>query len=106
MSLTPKQEAAVYTNASVAVTAGAGTGKTHMLAERYLYHLRVHDFSPLEVVACTFTNKAAAELRSRIRSLVTKQLPDRTEMHTELEAAQISTIHALATRICRESTLR
>ena len=105
MSLTPKQEAAAYTNGSVAVTAGAGTGKTHMLAERYLYHLRVHDFSPLEVVACTFTNKAAAELRSRIRSLVTKQLPDRTEMYAELEAAQISTIHALATRICREHPL-
>lgn len=105
MSLTPKQEAAAYTNGSVAVTAGAGTGKTHMLAERYLYHLRVHDFSPLEVVACTFTDKAAAELLERIRSLVTRQLPDRIEVHAELEAAQISTIHALATRICREHPL-
>lgn len=105
MCLTPKQEAAAYSNGSVAVTAGAGTGKTHMLAERYLYHLRVHDFSPLEVVACTFTDKAAAELRSRIRSLVTKQLPDRTDLQAELEAAQISTIHALATRICRQHPL-
>jgi len=102
MSLTPKQEAAAYANGSVAVTAGAGTGKTHMLAERYLYHLRVHEFFPLEVVAVTFTDKAAAELRSRIRASVTQHLPQRPDLLAELEAAQISTIHALATRICRQ----
>jgi len=102
MSLTPKQAAAAHAIGSVTVTAGAGTGKTHMLAERYLYHLRVHNFSPLKIVAVTFTDKAATELRSRIRSLVTKQMSDRTDLLAELEAAQISTIHALATRICRE----
>lgn len=102
MSLTPKQKAATHASGSVTVTAGAGTGKTHMLAERYLYHLRVHDFSPLEIVAVTFTDRAATELRSRIRFLVTKHLSDRTDLLAELEAAQISTIHALATRICRE----
>ena len=102
MSLTPKQEAAAHAVGSVTVTAGAGTGKTHMLAERYLYHLRMHDFSPLEIVAVTFTDRAATELRSRIRSLATKHLSDRTDLLAELEAAQISTIHALAQRICRE----
>ncbi len=102
MSLNPKQEAAAYANGSVAVSAGAGTGKTHMLAERYLYHLQVHEFSPLEVVAVTFTDKAAAELRSRIRASVTQHLPQRPDLLAELEAAQISTIHALATRICRQ----
>ncbi|GAX39031.1 UvrD-helicase domain-containing protein [Nodularia sp. NIES-3585] len=105
MSLTPQQEAAAYANGSVAVIAGAGTGKTHMLAERYLYHLREHKLSPLEVVAVTFTEKAAAELRSRIRSSVYKQLPDCSDLLAELEAAQISTIHALAMRICREHPL-
>jgi ATP-dependent helicase/nuclease subunit A len=39
MGLTEQQAAAAYAVHSVAVTAGAGTGKTHMLAERYLYHL-------------------------------------------------------------------
>ncbi|MBD2012434.1 UvrD-helicase domain-containing protein [Microcoleus sp. FACHB-53] len=102
MSLTTEQQTAAYAKTSVAVTAGAGTGKTHMLAERYLYYLRENDFSPLEIVAVTFTEKAAKELRSRIRALVAKQLPDRTDLLAELEAAQISTLHALASRICRE----
>lgn len=62
MSLTPQQQAAAYANGSVVVTAGAGTGKTHMLAERYVYHLQENELSPLEVVAVTFTDKAAAEL--------------------------------------------
>ncbi len=102
MTLTPQQEKAAHAPGSVATIAGAGTGKTHMLAERYFYHLTVDGFSPLEVVACTFTDKAATELRSRIRSTVSQQLPDRFDLLAELEAAQISTIHALATRICQE----
>lgn len=105
MSLTLQQEAAVYANGNVAVIAGAGTGKTYMLAERYLYHLCEHELSPLEVVAVTFTEKAAAELRSRIRSSVNQQLPERYDLLAELEAAQVSTIHALAVRICREHPL-
>ena len=102
MSLTEQQQKAAYANGSVAVIAGAGTGKTHMLAERYLYHLRLHELSPLEIVAVTFTDKAAAELRSRIRLAVSQQLPERPDLLAELEAAQISTIHALAMRICQE----
>ncbi|BAY20683.1 putative helicase [Calothrix sp. NIES-2100] len=102
MSLTEQQQRAAYANGSVAVIAGAGTGKTHMLAERYLYHLQNCEFSPLEIVAVTFTDKAAAELRSRIRLLVSQKLPERSDLLAELEAAQISTIHALAMRICRE----
>ena len=102
MSLTPEQQTAAYTSSSVVVTAGAGTGKTHLLTERYLYYLRDCGLSPLEIVAVTFTEKAAKELKSRIRSLVTQQLPDRYDILAELEAAPISTIHALASRICQE----
>ena len=54
----------------MAVVAGAGTGKTHMLTERYLHHLSEDGLSPLEVVAVTFTEKAAGELRSRVRERV------------------------------------
>ncbi|NEO27413.1 MAG: UvrD-helicase domain-containing protein, partial [Kamptonema sp. SIO4C4] len=39
MGLTPEQQQAAFCPRSVVVTAGAGTGKTHMLAERYLYYL-------------------------------------------------------------------
>lgn len=102
-SLTPEQQVAAYAPCSVVITAGAGTGKTHMLAERYLYYLREKNLSPLEIVAVTFTEKAATELRSRIRSLVSQQLPDRLDLLAELEAGQISTIHALSARVCQEN---
>jgi len=100
MSLTSQQRSAAYAKVSVVVTAGAGTGKTYMLAERYLYYVRDCQISPLEIVAVTFTTKAAKELRSRIRSLISQQLPHRFDILAELEAAQISTIDALVGRIC------
>jgi ATP-dependent exoDNAse (exonuclease V) beta subunit len=53
MGLTDQQERAAYSPKSVAVTAGAGTGKTHMLSERYRYFLQ-QGFSPLQIVAVTF----------------------------------------------------
>lgn len=109
MSLTEQQAQAAYAPGSVAVTAGAGTGKTHMLSERYLYFLQPEQggkakvsYSPLEIVAVTFTEKAASELRSRIRQTISQQMGDRPDLLAELEAAQISTFHALAARICRE----
>ncbi|MGD1918445.1 MAG: UvrD-helicase domain-containing protein [Pleurocapsa sp.] len=102
MSLTPEQQTAAHAPCSVVITAGAGTGKTHMLAERYLYYLQQRNLSPLEVVAVTFTEKAAIELRSRIRALVSQRLPLGFDLLAELEAAQISTIHALSARICQE----
>jgi ATP-dependent helicase/nuclease subunit A len=101
-NLTPEQQIAAYAPCSVVITAGAGTGKTHMLAERYLYYLRERNLSPLSIVAVTFTEKAATELRSRIRFLVSQELPQRLDLLAELEAAQISTIHALASRVCQE----
>ena len=101
MSLTPDQQRAAHTPHSVCVTAGAGTGKTFMLAARYLYHLK-QGYSPLQIVAVTFTNKAATELRSRIRQTVLSQASDRSDWLAELEAAPISTFHSLAGRICRE----
>ncbi|MGA1473547.1 MAG: UvrD-helicase domain-containing protein [Prochlorothrix sp.] len=101
MGLTDDQEQAAQAPGSVAVTAGAGTGKTHMLAERYLYFLQ-QGISPLQMVAVTFTEKAATELRSRIRQTIAQRMRDRPDLLAELEAAEISTFHALAARICRE----
>jgi len=105
MKLTDDQRIAVEAESSVAVTAGAGTGKTLMLAGRYLHHLKEEGMSPLEIVAITFTRLAARELRARIRRTVIEEFPDRPEREdliAELEAAQISTIHALCARICRD----
>ncbi|MFU8888816.1 MAG: UvrD-helicase domain-containing protein, partial [Trueperaceae bacterium] len=128
MSLDPRQREAVEAPASVVVTAGAGTGKTHMLARRYLHHLRA-GLRPLEVVAVTFTRRAAEELRARVREVVRAEVaaaaaegdgsrarldPDaRARIATdararldpdalaEVEAAPIGTIHALAQLVCR-----
>ena len=102
MVLTGEQRQAVGAKGSVVVVAGAGTGKTHMLTERYVHHLSEDSLSPLEVVAVTFTEKAAEELRSRVRERVRGRLTTREDLLAELEAAQISTIHALCARVCRE----
>ena len=100
MILTDDQKRAVQAEGSIAVTAGAGTGKTAMLAKRYVHHVVEHQLSPLEIVAATFTDKAAAELRSRIREEMQK-IGDDTKT-AEVDAAQISTIHSLAARVCRD----
>lgn len=103
MRLTEQQAKAAYAPRSVAVTAGAGTGKTHMLAERYQYFLQPEQgFTPLELVAVTFTDKAATELRSRIRKTISHNLQNQPDLIAELEAAPICTFHALAARICQE----
>ncbi|MBV9214661.1 MAG: UvrD-helicase domain-containing protein [Acidobacteria bacterium] len=101
MALTPEQLRAATAPASASVTAGAGTGKTLMLAERYLHHVAADGLSPLSVVAVTFTEKAANELRSRIRKRLREALTNETVI-AEVEAAQISTIHSLAARVCRD----
>jgi ATP-dependent helicase/nuclease subunit A len=100
MELTSKQQQAVEARVSVAVTAGAGTGKTAMLAKRFLHHVASDGFSPLEIAAITFTEKAAAELRSRIRAELAAFAGD--DAAAQADAAQISTIHSMAARICRD----
>ncbi len=100
MSLNPRQKQAVEHDGPVAVEAGAGTGKTHLMAHRYLWLVERKGFSPLEIVAVTFTEKAARELRARVRRVLEGQVaPERVY---EVEAAPIGTLHSLAARICRE----
>jgi ATP-dependent helicase/nuclease subunit A len=100
VNLTPRQSDAVEAKGSVAVTAGAGTGKTAMLAARFVHHVAVDGFSPLEIAAVTFTEKAAAELRARIRTEIAAEVGD--DRAAEVDTGQISTIHSLAARICRD----
>ena len=107
--LSEEQQLAAYAPRSVAITAGAGAGKTGTLAARYVAHIAKGKLtSPLEIVAVTFTDKAADELRARIRKEFKEESKRRSdgriteEVIAEVEAAQISTIHALAARICRD----
>ncbi|MEY4530783.1 MAG: hypothetical protein RLZZ156_1504 [Deinococcota bacterium] len=113
MSLTTEQTKAVQHNGSVLIAAGAGTGKTRVLAERLIQMLE-RGIRPREIVAVTFTEAAATELRSRVESyLATKADNARANLDTallesvqllrdELPEATISTIHSFAARIARE----
>lgn len=101
MSLTDRQRQAAGAPGGVAITAGAGTGKTHTLGHRYLEHIRTGT-SPLQMVAVTFTERAAQELRARVRAYAREAFDPADERLAELEAAPIATVHGLCLRICRD----
>ncbi len=86
----------------VAIRAGAGAGKTTRITARYINHVIQDGLSPLEIVAVTFTDAAALELRSRIREKLGEALGQDDDRLAELEAARISTFHSLAAAICRQ----
>src|SRR6478672_3208155 len=66
--LKPEQATAAHTlDRHVSVTAGPGAGKTTVLVERYLQILRTQKVSVDNIVAITFTNRAANEMRERVR---------------------------------------
>ncbi len=111
MRLTPSQEEALNIERHVCVTAGAGSGKTTVLVERYLKILREGNVEKLrEVVALTFTDKAAAEMKDRIVEELSVQEENEGRQQDyslwhfleEINSAHISTIHSFCSRILRE----
>ena len=108
MDFTRNQRKAHDLNRHISVTAGAGSGKTAVLVHRYLKILLEKDLPPNQVVAITFTEKAAAELKQRVVNEVNirlKEEPHNTQLErikTGMLSAQISTIHAFCSRILRE----
>jgi ATP-dependent helicase/nuclease subunit A len=90
-------------HALVALSAGAGSGKTTVLVERFLDSVITKGVSPLNILAITFTEKAAAEMKERIIRRFEENGDDLNRRRAE--AAYISTIHGFCARLLRENPL-
>src|SRR5262249_13200340 len=94
-----QQLAAVEARGEVFVSAGAGTGKTTVLVERFVRAVRDDGLDVDSVLAITYTRKAAGELRARIRAALATA--GRPHPARRLAGAWISTIHGFCARLLR-----
>jgi DNA helicase-2/ATP-dependent DNA helicase PcrA len=95
--LNPQQrEAVMHEGAPLLVVAGAGSGKTRVLTRRIAYLLSERHIAPYEVLAITFTNKAAAEMKERVEELVGERA----------KSMWVSTFHSACVRILRQEAAR
>ena len=77
-------------NGPVLVTAGAGSGKTRMLTHRIAYMVKTLNISPSNILAITFTNKAANEMKERLSAMI-----------DNIEGMWVCTFHAMCSKILR-----
>ena len=106
MPLTEEQLAvATHPLAPQLVVAGAGSGKTAVMAARVVHLVAHHQVDPARILGLTFTNKAAAELAERVRRSLRK-LGDGVAVPFEDELPTVSTYHAYAASIVRDHALR
>jgi ATP-dependent exoDNAse (exonuclease V) beta subunit len=95
----PQQQAAVEARGEVFVSAGAGTGKTTVLVERFVRAVCDEGIDVESMLVITYTRKAAGELRSRIRAALNDR--GRADLARSLDGAWISTIHGFCARLLR-----
>ncbi|MCE7749299.1 MAG: UvrD-helicase domain-containing protein [Candidatus Heimdallarchaeota archaeon] len=87
-----QKEAALHDKGPILVIAGAGTGKTKVLTSRIANLIDTEKANPYEILAITFTNKAAKEMKTRISAL----------LHTEVDRMWVGTFHSICVRILRK----
>ncbi|MDX6232638.1 MAG: ATP-dependent helicase UvrD/PcrA [Nocardioidaceae bacterium] len=95
--LNPAQrEAVLHHEGPLLVIAGAGSGKTRVLTHRIAHLIQAHGISPFEILAITFTNKAAGEMKSRVGALI----------GPVAEKMWVSTFHSACVRILRRDAAK
>ncbi|MDR2661293.1 MAG: DNA helicase PcrA [Lactobacillaceae bacterium] len=92
-----QQQAVVTTEGPLLIMAGAGSGKTRVLTHRIAYLIQEKNINPWSILAITFTNKAANEMRERLEKLID---------YNDAKAVWVSTFHSLALRILRRDAQR
>lgn len=95
--LNPQQQAAViHSGGPLLVVAGAGSGKTRVLTRRIAYLMARRGVAPYEILAITFTNKAAGEMKDRVAALV----------GPVAKSMWVSTFHSACVRLLRQEAVR
>jgi len=107
MTLTQRQEeAALHHDRSICVTAGAGTGKTHVLVTKYIDLLEKGECGVGNTLALTFTDNAATQMKKRVREALNMQEGEKWDhIRDDFLWASISTFHSFCTGCLREFPL-
>ena len=93
----PQSEAVKYLDGPLLVLAGAGSGKTRVITQKISYLIDVAGYSPKEIAAITFTNKAAREMQERVAKLMQGKANAKTT-----KGLTIATFHSLGLQILRQ----
>lgn len=104
MAATQRQRDAIGSHdRSTIVTAGAGTGKTYVLVQKYIDLLETRNVPVPQILALTFTDKAAAEMKERIRREIGKRAgPEWEKAANDFMIAPVQTFHAFCAQVLRE----